>query len=70
MLPKFYRISVAGEMPDFYVTATDISDALDIAQRIIDPMGVLELSIHAEPATVSVPGPSDPAEPRAFVPPF
>jgi hypothetical protein len=31
---KLYRITVAGDMPEFYVTADDISDALDVAQRI------------------------------------
>jgi hypothetical protein len=33
-MTKFYRITVAGEMPEFYVLAADISDALDVAQRI------------------------------------
>jgi len=60
------------QVPSFYLDSalqgiTDAAHATDIAKTIIDPMGSLELSIHAEPATVSVPGP---AEPAAFVPPF
>jgi hypothetical protein len=61
------------QVPTFYLDSAlqgiaDAAHATDIAKTIIDPMGTLELTIHAEPSIVSVPGPSD--EPAAFVPPF
>jgi hypothetical protein len=31
---KFYRITVAGPVPEFYVQARDMSDAYEIAQLI------------------------------------
>jgi hypothetical protein len=58
------------QVPTFYLDSalqgiTDVSHATDIAKTIIDPMGSLELSIHAEPMPVHVPGPPEPAEPYA-----
>jgi len=65
------------QVPTFYLDSalqgiTDAEHAVKIARYIIDPMGTLELSIHAEPITVSVPGPPEPSEAVTvgFVPPF
>lgn len=68
------------QVPTFYLDSAiqgivNAKHAADIAATIIDPLGIYELSIHAEPeitihaepAPVMVPGP---AEPAAFVPPF
>jgi hypothetical protein len=47
------------QVPTFYLDSaiqgiTDHIHAIAIAKQVIDPMGTLELSIHAEPRKVAV----------------